>query len=213
MLHDFFKILKEVVYKEYRQNLSKNEDNTLYFSLLENSADATCREAKFQKDKKQDVLILKFDKTITDDNSVRQNEPLFFLSQGIARSKADYLLFYLTKIKGEESLVVTICNMKSGKTANNLDQLKASESLAHFILGVAIRVYNSSIQNKTGKNYLEIQGENQLNLKITKVLFANDNSPVFKNTTNITEMNKRKSEFKSCKCGSDVYDINLEWRK
>jgi len=64
-------------------------------------------------------------------------------------------------------MFVFVCNLKSGRLANNEDQMKSGEILAEFLIKTAIRCFNHDNASK-GQSY-----DFEKDVKIKRILFAN----------------------------------------
>lgn len=162
----------QVLFPAYKYQLSKQESRGERFDLPESNPDASCRAARFEREKGKSVLVYKFDREVRDEQGNTIREPFSFLQPGESRAKCDYLLFYPIAKGKVERLYVIICNLKSGKTGNNATQLLAGEALAKWIVMTAKRMC---------ENTLNIGDE----VKFLKILFSDRKLPLKKGKTDI----------------------------
>lgn len=139
MFVDLLADIKKTIYAVYNET-SRAKKNVL--RLTEDHPDASCKEVKFRFSGKLEVY--KFDKKVKNAKDAEQEEPLPILDEiPPARSKCDFLIFYVHKNrKNEEKLYAIVCNLKSGSKGNMEDQMLSGGILAEFLLQTAIRCHN-----------------------------------------------------------------------
>lgn len=139
-----------------------------------------CQEVNFKN--AENVIVFKFDQTVTS-NGKKIVEPFPFLSEeSPARSKCDYILFHIRERRGEVAIFVIVCNLKSGKQGNMLDQLHSGTILGEFILKTAIRCLNSWMENQKGFVPLEYS-RLQKRIVFREVAIATKKFPIRKGVT------------------------------
>ncbi len=152
MLVDLLSDIKKILYAEYNETRGRVQKSIL--RLTEDHQDASCKEVRFSFSGKLEVY--KFDKKVkaSDGADVREAMPIL-AEEPPARSKCDYLIFYVKKNRQEkETLYAIICNLKSGNKGNMEDQMLSGAALAEYLLQNAIRCHN--FWNSNTKNFEEL---------------------------------------------------------
>ncbi len=126
----------EVIFEGYKETISGNS-----FELKEDAKQAKCKKAKFQRT--QDLLVYKFDKEPKRNGQKIEDKLPFLNDIEAVKSMPDFLLFYFKNNK----LFIIICNLKSGKKANNADQMASGKIFANFIFETIKRCYSPDFED------------------------------------------------------------------
>ena len=186
--------IQQLIVDSYKYKIDSNKED---FILVENGKDATCREARFKKT--FDIAVFKFDE---DAKGITDKFP-FFKDKSPNKSMCDYLIFYAYKNDIHKTYCF-VCNLKSGNTHNNPDQLEAGRIFGEFIIKTAIRTYNIEASNIANRPPID----EKTDIKFVKVFFSNQN----RNKASATKVkfSKQTSKPLSFKCGTDDC-CNLDW--
>ena len=155
--------IQELIIGEYKYKIDSVKED---FILTETNKSATCREARFKKT--SDIAVFKFDEKA---KGIQDKFP-FFKDKNPNKSMCDYLIFYAYK-NDIHKMNCFVCNLKSGNTHNNPDQLEAGRIFGEFIIKTAIRVYNLEMSSKPQRKIDE-----NTDVKFIKVFFSNQNKNV-----------------------------------
>lgn len=185
--------IQQLIVGEFKFKIDSDKED---FILTETSKQATCREARFKKT--HDIAVFKFDEK---SKGIKDKFP-FFKEDSPNKSMCDYLIFYAYKNDIHKTYCF-VCNLKSGNTHNNSDQLEAGRIFGEFIIKTAIRVYNSEMSNKPQRRIDE-----NIDVKFIKVFFSNQNKNVNKSGTKMKPL-KETPKLLSFKCGTECCNLDL----
>lgn len=163
--------------------------------LEETGTDAKCKKVTFTG--AQNVLVYKFDQEIIDGDGKPIKEPFPFLSKGSARSKCDFLIFHAREnSKGHPKMYVFVCNLKSDKTGNLIDQFNSGAILGEFLIQTAIRCLNSWSSDKKGIEALDFKTLlKEKSIEVKRIAIGTKRYPIQKGynvpapTNNVKQLN------------------------
>jgi hypothetical protein len=186
--------IQQLIVDGYKYKVDAQKED---FILVENGKDATCREAKFKKT--CDIAVFKFDEDI---KGITDKFP-FLKDKSPNKSMCDYLIFYAYKNDIHKTYCF-VCNLKSGNSHNNSDQLEAGRIFGEFIINTAIRVYNSEMSNKPQRKIDE-----NTDVKFVKVSFSNQNKNVNKSIGTKIKLVQQTPKLLSFKCGEETCNLDF----
>lgn len=152
MTQEILSAIEKTIFHGYRCPVVRDS-----IVLEETSKDAICKKVTFLK--AQNVLVYKFDQEVEDGEGRPIKEPFLFLSnEPQVRSKCDYLIFHAREnSRGEPKLYIFVCNLKSDKAGNLIDQFNSGSIFGEFLVQTAIRCLNSWNSSKKGYETLDFK--------------------------------------------------------